>query len=224
MTTRLSQLPAADHLDGKELVEVSQLSSTVTLAASTISFAASDDSLNDSASGFITAGFTVGKSLNIAGSASNDMLSTVILSVTADKIVVNAALTDEAAGAGMTLTQWDSKRTTSGTVSSELRATVDLVDAATVDVPADVANNFRLLLEGNRMLGNPSGMRDGQRLTFRITQDTTGGRTLVYGSKYKFAGGVAPTLSTAGDAQDWLTCQYDATEDTLFCTFMGDML
>ena len=73
------------------------------------------------------------------------------------------------------------------------------------------------MLGGNRTLANPTGLRDGQVLNFRIVQDGTGSRTLAYGSAFKFAGGTAPTLSTAAGAKDFMSCQYDAADGTLFC-------
>lgn len=60
---------------------------------------------------------------------------------------------------------------------------------------------------------------DEQVINIRIIQDGTGNRTLAYGSKYKFPGG-APVLSTAASAKDFLSCQYDALDDTLFCSLM----
>ena len=69
-------------------------------------------------------------------------------------------------------------------------------------------NNFingRISLTGNRTLNN--GTNDGkvgQTGLIRIEQDATGGRTLSFGSDYEFAGGTAPTLSTASNAEDLL--------------------
>jgi hypothetical protein len=92
-----------------------------------------------------------------------------------------------------------------------------LTDAATIAVDASQSDNFRVTLGGNRTLGNPSNLSDGQVLNFRIIQDATGSRTLAYGTKYKFAGGTAPVLSTAANSKDFMSCQYDATDDTLNC-------
>lgn len=92
-----------------------------------------------------------------------------------------------------------------------------LTDGATISVDASLANNFRVTLGGNRTLANPTNLIDGQVLNFRIFQDGTGSRTLSYGTKYKFPGGTAPVLSTAASAKDFMSCQYDSTDDTLFC-------
>jgi hypothetical protein len=94
---------------------------------------------------------------------------------------------------------------------------VTLTDAATIDINAALGNNFRVVLGGNRTLANPTGLIDGQVFNVRILQDGTGGRTLAYGSMYAFPGGTAPVLSTAADALDFMSCQYDAADGTLIC-------
>ena len=96
-------------------------------------------------------------------------------------------------------------------------AFVTLTDAATVAVDASLGNNFRLVIGGNRTLGNPTNLADGAVLNIRIKQDGGGGRTLGYASKWKWPGGSAPTLSTAGGAVDLLVAQYSSTDDTLTC-------
>lgn len=94
---------------------------------------------------------------------------------------------------------------------------VALSDGATILIDASLANNFRVTLGGNRTLGNPLNLIDGQVFNVRILQDGTGGRTLAYGSMYKFPGGTAPVLSTAANALDFMSCQYDAADSTLIC-------
>lgn len=94
---------------------------------------------------------------------------------------------------------------------------VVLTDQATIATDASLGSNFRVTLGGNRALGNPTNLRDGQVLNYRIIQDGTGTRTLSYGSMFKFAGGTAFVLSTAAGAKDFMSCQYDATDNTLFC-------
>lgn len=77
-----------------------------------------------------------------------------------------------------------------------------LVDGATITPDLADSNNFSVTLGGNRTLANPSNIVAGQSGSFFITQDGTGSRTLAYGSYYDFAGGTAPTLSTAASAVD----------------------
>lgn len=94
---------------------------------------------------------------------------------------------------------------------------VTLTDAATITLDASLANNFRVVLGGNRTLANPTNLIDGQVFNVRILQDDTGGRTLDFGSMYAFPGGVAPTLTAAADSLDFMSCQYDAADSTLIC-------
>jgi hypothetical protein len=96
--------------------------------------------------------------------------------------------------------------------------TVALTDGAIIAIDATAGNTFRVVLGGNRTLSNPTGLVDGQTLNVVIKQDSTGGRTLSYGSKFRISGGT-PTLSTAANARDLLSCVYDGTDDVLCCGF-----
>jgi hypothetical protein len=80
-----------------------------------------------------------------------------------------------------------------------------LTDAATIAVDFADSNFFSVTLDGNRTLANPSNMVAGQSGAIFITQDAvTGGRTLSYDTYWEFAGGIAPTLSSATNAVDVL--------------------
>ena len=84
-------------------------------------------------------------------------------------------------------------------------AVVALSDAATIAVDLSLGNNFSVTLAGNRTLGDPTNVTAGQSGVIVVTQDGTGSRTLAYGgTKYKFAGGTAPTLTTTAAAVDVL--------------------
>lgn len=77
-----------------------------TYTASTISAASADNSFNDSANGFITAGFVVGDTLTTSSftNSANNSTVAVVVSVTAGKIVVSGpTLVTEAAGAPRTI-------------------------------------------------------------------------------------------------------------------------
>ena len=77
-----------------------------------------------------------------------------------------------------------------------------LTDGATITPDFSLANNFSVTLAGNRTLANPTNQVAGQSGSIFITQDATGSRTLAYGTNWDFAGGTAPTLSTAANAID----------------------
>ena len=95
---------------------------------------------------------------------------------------------------------------------------VALTDAASIATDASLSNTFTVTLGGNRTLANPTNMTNGAIYTWRVRQDGTGSRTLAYGSKFKWPGGLAPTLTTTASATDFISGQYFSDTDTLLCT------
>ncbi len=118
----------------------------------------------------------------------------------------------------------DSARLTGGNslTGAQTVAFVALTDATTIATDAALSNHFSVTLGGNRTLGNPTNMRDGGIYNWRIRQDGGGNRTLVYGSKFKWPGGTAPTLTTAANRIDRITGQYHAADDVIECAFTAD--
>ena len=94
---------------------------------------------------------------------------------------------------------------------------VVLTDAASITTDASLSNTFTVTLGGNRTLANPTNMTNGAIYTWRVRQDGTGSRTLAYGSKFKWPGGAAPTLTTTASATDFISGQYFSDTDTLLC-------
>jgi hypothetical protein len=99
---------------------------------------------------------------------------------------------------------------------------VALTDGATITPDFSAANYFSVTLGGNRTLANPSNQTAGQSGTIVITQDGTGGRTLAYGSNYKFAGGTVPTLTTTAGAVDTLA-YYVESASRITCRLLNDV-
>jgi hypothetical protein len=96
-----------------------------------------------------------------------------------------------------------------------------LTDGATITPDFADSNNFSVTLGGNRTLANPSNIVAGQSGSFFITQDGTGSRTLAYGSYYDFAGGTAPTLSTAASSVDRID-YIVRTSTSIHCVFTAN--
>lgn len=97
-----------------------------------------------------------------------------------------------------------------------IESVVTLTDAATIVVDATLGNIFKVTLGGNRTLGNPTGVVDGQKMVFRIRQDATGSRTLAYDTKFRFGTVLtlaAATLSTTAAKTDYIGVIYHATDD-----------
>ena len=77
-----------------------------------------------------------------------------------------------------------------------------LTDGATITPDFGANQNFTVTLGGNRTLANPTNIVAGQTGSIFVVQDATGGRTLSYGSYFKFPAATAPTLSTGANAVD----------------------
>jgi hypothetical protein len=86
-----------------------------------------------------------------------------------------------------------------------------LTDGASISWPVNVYQTAVVTLGGNRALANPTGLVAGGTYCLIVKQDATGGRTLSYGTAYKWPGGTAFVLSTAANAIDVLTFIYDGT-------------
>lgn len=80
-----------------------------------------------------------------------------------------------------------------------------LTYSATITADFGTSANFSVTLTGNTTFASPSNAKPGQTGIIAITQDGTGSRTATYGANWKFAGGTAPTLTTAANATDFLT-------------------
>ena len=80
-----------------------------------------------------------------------------------------------------------------------------LTDAASIDTDGRYNHYFKVTLEGNRTIANPTNLTIGNTYYWIIIQDGTGSRTLAYGSSFLFPGGSIPVLSTGAGDIDLLT-------------------
>lgn len=95
---------------------------------------------------------------------------------------------------------------------SETLAT-DTDSGATHTIDITTGNHHSLTLTANCTLtfSNPSPTGKACSFTLRVIQDGTGARLLTYPASVEWAGGSAPTLTTAANAVDFLTfLTYDA--------------
>lgn len=86
-----------------------------------------------------------------------------------------------------------------------------LADAANISWDARLNQTAEVTLAGNRTLDNPTNMDAGATYILVVKQDATGGRTLAFGTAYKWPGGTAPTLTAAANAVDIITFYSDGT-------------
>jgi hypothetical protein len=99
---------------------------------------------------------------------------------------------------------------------------VALTDGATITPDFAAGNNFSVTLGGSRTLANPTNLTAGQSGVIVVTQDGTGGRTLAFGSNWKFPGGTAPTLTTTAAAVD-VIAYYVESSSRITARLVGDV-
>jgi hypothetical protein len=109
-------------------------------------------------------------------------------------------------------------------INGRPQATTTLtISAGHAATDASVNDGFHIFVNGSFTLDNPTNLTDGQVLNYQLKIDGTGGYTMTLGTKFKFAGGSVPTLSTTPNAKDLLSCVYNATEDILLCAYAKGM-
>ncbi len=86
-----------------------------------------------------------------------------------------------------------------------------LLDNPLIEVDLSQGNHFRVTLSGDWTLANPINLTDGQKITFELIQDATGGRTLTYSGMYAFGTSIpAPVLTVTPGKRDFLGFCYSA--------------
>ena len=152
-----------------------------------------------------------------AASASGDVAHEALASGNAALVDANAALADAStalASGNAALTDLSGKYDITGgpitgvvTVQSQSIGEVDNVALTSGVIVLDFSgsNNFELVLGGASTLAAPTLPSGGQTGVVTIRQDDVGSRTLAYSGGWQFAGGSAPTLTTAASGVDLLT-------------------
>jgi hypothetical protein len=88
---------------------------------------------------------------------------------------------------------------------------VALTDAATISWAANAAQVATFtFVSSNRTMGAPTGLVSGAYYGLAVLQNG-GSNTLTWNSVFKWAGGTAPTLSTAAGARDYFVFRTDGT-------------
>ena len=94
--------------------------------------------------------------------------------------------------------------------------------AATVTLDLSTGYNFNIgALTGGMALANPTNAKVGQSGLIYTQQDGTGGRTVTYGSSWKFAYGVAPTFDTAASRVNILSYSVITSTFIMVSPFAG---
>lgn len=111
--------------------------------------------------------------------------------------------------AGQTIAGYAALATVQTFTAAQRGSVSTLSPGAVVTPDFAVSNNFSLALDQNTTLENPLNLTAGQSGAIVITQDATG-RTLSYGSYWKFNGG-APSLDTTAASVSVLAYYVEST-------------
>lgn len=109
-------------------------------------------------------------------------------------------------------------------VFTKTQSVTPVINAAatgSVTPDATASNNFRYTITGNLTINNPTGLVDGTVYNFRLKENGTGGYTIAFGSKFKWAGGTVPTWVTTANAVNFFSAYYDGGDDILICSGAG---
>ena len=93
--------------------------------------------------------------------------------------------------------------------------------AGTLTLDMNTANHFKVVVNGNITIANPSNITAGQGGSIVLTAN--GSYTTSFGSQWRFAEGSAPTLSTVSGKQDRLD-YYVASSNTIHTIATVDLL
>ncbi len=122
-----------------------------------------------------------------------------------------------AASADSEYAQWGQTKTRISNAVNELENSLapslaNLTDGASIDWNVGDDPVSQVMLGGNRTLANPTGAVAGGIYVLTVQQDSTGGRTLAFGSAYDFGEEGTPALSSGANRFDILSFLYRNNE------------
>jgi hypothetical protein len=116
-----------------------------------------------------------------------------------------------AISAGTAGTDFVAPATATSFTAQQYFGNVALTDAATIAWAANTAQVATFtFVSSNRTMGAPTGLVSGAYYGLAVIQNG-GSNTLTWNSVFKWAGGTAPTLSTAASAKDYFVFRTDGT-------------
>ena len=110
---------------------------------------------------------------------------------------------------------------------AELIAAMDptsVTYAATIPLDLDTGFNFEIgTLTGDLLLDNPTNDKEGQSGVIWVKQDGTGGRTVTFGTDWRFPGGAAAN-PVPENPNDETTIAYICKGGLIYATVSGDFI
>ena len=151
----------------------------------------------------ITLGYATGASVTIASGAAK-----IVYCTGTTVIDITAIATDAAQLGGVDASLYARLNNPQNFTAGQGVTPVVLTDGATITPNAADSDKFYVTLGGNRTLANPINPRNGQTMEVLVRQDSSGSRTLTYGSQWRWSGGVNPTLTTTANRADLIIASY----------------
>lgn len=104
---------------------------------------------------------------------------------------------------------------TTGTLGGSQSVTAGvavLTFGTTITVNASLAGHFRVTLTASTgTIANPTSPTDGQKITFEIIQDATGGRSVAWGTAFDFGTAGTPPLTATANKRDLIGFCYSSS-------------
>jgi len=135
------------------------------------------------------------------GTVKVDSITTSTKTVTVDSFLDSAAIGNSVQAFDADTAKTDVAQTFTASQRGEITT---LTSATTVTPDFAASNNFTLTLAHTMNFANPTNLVVGQSGSIFLIQDGTGSRVITWGSYFDWAGGTAPTLSTAAGSVDRL--------------------
>jgi hypothetical protein len=162
---------------------------------------------NNKGSGTVTA-VSVASANGFAGTSSGGATPALTLTTSISGVLKGSSSALAAATAG---TDFVAPATATNFTAQQYFGNVALTDAATVAWAANTAQVATFtFVSSNRTMGAPTGLVSGAYYGLAVIQNS-GSNTLTWNSVFKWAGGTAPTLSTAASAKDYFVFRTDGT-------------
>lgn len=215
-----SELPAASAITGDELVVISQLDATITITASTISALAADNSYNDSANGFVAAGFAVGQRVHVdgfTGDVANNIFVGIITALAAGKMTIGGTdgdvIVNDAAGESVTISKWTTSRVTADDLVSGITDALGILKHAG-DLDCSANPNYPAADNGDVYYVTVAGKIGGA-----AGKDVDVGDTVI--AKADNAGGTEAAVGTS-----WYVLEHNLAGVAMLsgATFTGDII
>jgi hypothetical protein len=162
---------------------------------------------NGKGSGTVTA-VSVVSANGFTGTSSGGATPALTLTTSITGVLKGNGTAISAATAG---TDYVAPSTATNFTAQQYFGNATLTDGATISWAVGAAQVATVTIAGNRTFGAPTGLVNGGFYSLCVIQDGTGSRTITWNAVFDWAGGTAPTLSTAANAKDFFVFRSDGT-------------